>query len=386
MSTPCSEAPIRVLIIGMADSVHIARWIRQFNSENVSFTLFPSGPHRRIHSLILEMEEVSRGSFVTVSPRFLRRMAIFPYVLDRVLGNRIRGNLLRRELRKNRFDLLHIQELQHAGYLAIVGIPNDITTPVLVSNWGSDIFWFGRFKKHQKKIKEVLSLATHYSAECHRDVAIAEQSGFSGRAFVPSPNAGGVKIESTEVPGERPSQRQIILIKGYTGFVGRAITALRAIRDSRDYLSNFEVVVYSASRKARVYAWYLRVVHQIHIRSLKPGLSHSEMLSLFRRSRVYIGISLSDGISTSLLEAMSQGCFPIQTDTSCANEWLSDTSGYRPSATDIGEIAAMLKIALTDDNLVDRAAIENVRTIYLRARSEVLTEQAQRMYAEVVNA
>jgi glycosyltransferase involved in cell wall biosynthesis len=35
-----------------------------------------------------------------------------------------------------------------------------------------------------------------------------------------------------------------------------------------------------------------------------------------------VGHSLSEGISTSMLEAMAMGAIPIQTCTSCADEWI----------------------------------------------------------------
>ncbi len=42
------------------------------------------------------------------------------------------------------------------------------------------------------------------------------------------------------------------------------------------------------------------------------------------RSRANIGFSKSDGISTSLLEAMTMGAFPIETGTACASDWIQD--------------------------------------------------------------
>jgi glycosyltransferase involved in cell wall biosynthesis len=42
----------------------------------------------------------------------------------------------------------------------------------------------------------------------------------------------------------------------------------------------------------------------------------------FANSRFYIGASRSDGISTSFLEALALGAYPIQTNTSCGNEWV----------------------------------------------------------------
>jgi glycosyltransferase involved in cell wall biosynthesis len=53
------------------------------------------------------------------------------------------------------------------------------------------------------------------------------------------------------------------------------------------------------------------------------------MIALFSNSLAYVGASRSDGISTSVLEAMSAGAFPIQTDSSCSSEWLAhNQTGY----------------------------------------------------------
>ena len=43
-------------------------------------------------------------------------------------------------------------------------------------------------------------------------------------------------------------------------------------------------------------------------------------MKLFERARIYIGCSRSDGLSTSFLQALCSGAYPIQTDTSCASE------------------------------------------------------------------
>ena len=45
-------------------------------------------------------------------------------------------------------------------------------------------------------------------------------------------------------------------------------------------------------------------------------------MELFAKARIYLGCSISDGISTSFLEALSNGVYPIQSNTSCANEWI----------------------------------------------------------------
>jgi hypothetical protein len=93
--------------------------------------------------------------------------------------------------------------------------------------------------------------------------------------------------------------------------------------------------------------------------TVKDKLSHSEMLSQFAFSRVYVGCSESDGISTSFLEALISGTYPIQTNTSCADEWV----GAGISASIIGlsseELLTEIYKSLNDDRLVDSAATNN---------------------------
>ena len=47
------------------------------------------------------------------------------------------------------------------------------------------------------------------------------------------------------------------------------------------------------------------------------------LLGYLSKARIYVGASRSDGISTSFLEALCLGAYPIQTSTSCANEWIN---------------------------------------------------------------
>jgi hypothetical protein len=47
-----------------------------------------------------------------------------------------------------------------------------------------------------------------------------------------------------------------------------------------------------------------------------------DMYDKFSISKIYIGASKSDGISTSFLEALVLGAYPIQTNTSGGDEWV----------------------------------------------------------------
>ena len=78
-----------------------------------------------------------------------------------------------------------------------------------------------------------------------------------------------------------------------------------------------------------------------------------------------IAVSVTDGISTSMLEAMAMGAFPIQSNTACADEWFTDgVGGFLVDPNDVDIIAARLSHALCDDNLVDTAARINRTTLH----------------------
>jgi glycosyltransferase involved in cell wall biosynthesis len=186
--------------------------------------------------------------------------------------------------------------------------------------------------------------------------------GFTGTFFPVVPNAGGIEQHLlNELVITPTSERRVVLIKGYTNFVGRADIALDAVRLLGSELAGYDVVVYSATLKAQQLVRRIRKTTDINIRSIpKKKLSHREMIALFSSARVYVGVSESDGISTSMLEAMATGCFPIQTTTACVDEWIEDgVSGLFIVDIDANSIAELLVKALSDDSLVDLAATIN---------------------------
>jgi glycosyltransferase involved in cell wall biosynthesis len=372
----------QILVIGMADSVHLARWLSQFIDQPIDFTLFPSSPHRHIHPKLKNLiTSASQQMTVTLKPPSMRWLALPLSAFDIPFNNFFRSQLLRRLITQQEFDLIHVLELQHAGYL-LLGTKLAPNLPkVFITNWGSDIYWFQQFPKHKQKIIQLLKIASFYSAECHRDIDIVRQLGYTGKTMPVIPNSGGINLDELPRDSLPPSQRKKIMIKGYTGFVGRAIIALKACELAADHLQEYEIVVYSASLKARVRAIKLRRFHKIRVTILKKRIPHHEMLKHFSEARVYIGISLSDGISTSLLEAMATGCYPIQTNTSCATEWISENSGLIVEPFKPLGLAAAIRSTLISDQKVDEAQLINEDIIHTSASIRKIQELAQAFYS-----
>ena len=381
-----SEKRIKILVVGMADSVHLARWLSQFFNQPIDVILFPSSPHRRVHPLLKGlMHSASNQMTVTLKPAAMRWLALPFSFLDIPFRNALRSRLLRSLINQTSFDLIHVLEIQHAGYL-LLGTKLTTTLPkVFVTNWGSDIYWFEQFPEHKAKIIQLLQIASHYSAECQRDIEIVGRLGYTGATMPVIPNSGGINLQEIPKHLPPPSQRKKIMIKGYTGFVGRALLSIKACELVAEHLRDYEVVIYSASFKARIRALKLRHIHKVQVTIVKKRTPHHRMIQLFSEARIYIGISLSDGISTSLLEAMAVGCYPIQTDTSCASEWLPNKSFQTISDISINSISAALKRALTHDSEVDTIALSNMATIEARADSVKIEKIAHDFYLTIVN-
>lgn len=349
-----------VVVIGMFDSIHFAGWLKHFAGRDVRLYLFPSSPHRRLHPDIKKLTNEFPKNFVL--PSLHSFLGLPAWLLDRVLGDSLRSFFLTRLLVRVGPSFVHALEIQHAGYLlsrALERIPEPKFQKI-VTNYGSDIFWFRRIPQHAEKISRLLQQTDYYLAECARDIELARQLGFSGTALPVYPNSGGYK--KSELPDLRWRGRKTIAIKGYHGWVGRAKIALDALKLLTTDLSEHKIVVYSANLVTIAKAASVRKATGLDIKVFGKGkLSRLQMKEIFLDSEVYVGVSLSDGISTSMLEAMVYGAIPVQTATSCCDEWFHTTgiALEKLSAEEVARgIRAALKLAKDSKNIeANRATV-----------------------------
>lgn len=373
-----------VLIVAMADSIHTARWIAQFSNQSISILLFPSTPHRRIHQGIKDLIGGEQRMQVILAPK-MRFLALPLALSDAILKTKFRSTYLRFLIRKSCPRIIHGLETQHGGYLiadSIIGL--DQKPLIYLSIWGSDLIWFGKFEKHRRKIIEILSKVDYLGVECLRDVGMAKSLGFNGKLLPVIPASGGINIDSIDELGPfmQTSRRHRIMVKGYSGFVGRSITALNALEMLSNELKSYEIHIYSASYKTM---W--RAQRTIREKGLnitchkKHSLSHTAVISLFGESRLSLSVSLSDGFSGSLRESMATGCFPIESKNSCGSEWTdSGKSALFINPLEVDEIVTAIRSVLTDDSLVDSAAVTNRGIVEGRISSESIEKHLSSYY------
>ncbi|WP_342737082.1 hypothetical protein [Bradyrhizobium sp. B117] len=121
------------------------------------------------------------------------------------------------------------------------------------------------------------------------------------------PNSGGFDLPVVkQLRSLRlPSKRRLIMVKGYQHFAGRALVALDALAKASDALTGYKILVFSPSEPIYLRVDELRKYYDLDIEILQYA-DHGRMLRLFAAARCYLGLSVSDAISTSMLEAMAQ--------------------------------------------------------------------------------
>lgn len=397
----------KILIVGMTESIHVARWIKQIaNYEDYEIHLFSSsdsGVNRE------ELNNLNIKIYHTFYSRIVHRFTsgksgtkrlksavsqpgliyLYRNTVNKLFPN-YHKKYLSKIIKKIRPDIVHSMEIQGAGYL-INEVKRNFKSKFpkwIVTNWGSDVYLFGRLKEHKEKVKDVLKNCDYYSCECNRDICLAKDYGFKGKALPVFPNTGGFDIKNITVMRNKikSSKRKIIIVKGYQGWSGRALVALRALERCADLLKGYEIYLYSVQPNSGVdiAAELFMASTKIPVKIIPLFSSHETILKYQARARIYLGLGISDAISTSLLESMAMGSFPIQSNTSCANEWVENNiSGIIVPPEDPEIIEKSLKKALTDDKLVDEAAKINFKVVKDRLESQKIKNQIIKFYQEV---
>jgi glycosyltransferase involved in cell wall biosynthesis len=391
---------MRVLFVGVASSIHTARWISQISGLGWDLHLFDPensliSPALQSVTLYTTWKKLDVPPSVTIRYRwpFLRgRMFLeskFPRIWRLIAPES--SIQLAKLIQKLSPDCIHSLGMQIASYYvadALVRL-QDITIPWIYSAWGSDYYYYAKFPEHRERIVQVLSRANYLTADCERDLRIAQEYGFRGKIVGVFPTGGGYPVRSMlALRGNvRISKRHIVALKGLQHYAGRALVALEALKACKELLANYEIVIYQAAPEVKQRAIDLEKSHGLTIRILSR-VKHEEMWALFGRSRLAIGYSISDGTPNAMLEAMIMGALPVQSDPGGASaEWIEDgANGLLVSPDNLEHLVGCIRKALIDDELVDSAADLNRRLALEKLDKEVVQPKVIEIYRQVFNS
>lgn len=386
----------RILLIGMVDSVHVARWLKStLATSQLEVMLLPTSPHRRVHPEILALiaNSPASGSNLRIHP-LLRYLSILIWLFDRpfLFGGHVRSLFIGHAIRSFQPELVHIMETQNGGYPYLAyaerspHVEPERRYRLVLTLFGSDLFWFSKFSYHERLLSRLLPKLDILAAECDRDVVLAHQLGFAGKVARLSPVSGG--LDPLQIAREDSdtefATRDVIAIKGYGGTWGLGHQAIEALAKVPEMLVGKRIVIFSAERAARKAAQqYLRPLGVSYTVYPKFALPHSAMLALYRQSLLYVGMSRSDGLPASMLEAMSQGAFPVQTASACIEGWFTpNKSGLLVDVESIPTVGQRVSQVLSDPNFLRQAQSINLETI--KARYSRSTVSKQLTYEELL--
>jgi glycosyltransferase involved in cell wall biosynthesis len=373
-----------VLIIGMVDSIHTFHWIERIADGDLRIDLLASRKYRRIQPDLREL--LDRQENVKLLRKFpnTRLSPYQDYLSSLILRifRKDRSQVLKKIIKARKYDYIHALEIQHAGY-TLLGALEEIqnNSQLIVTNWGSDIYYFSQFPAHEKKIRRLLQHVDKYSAECSRDYDLATELGFRGNFMEVIPNS--YSFTPPKINSMRSSSRTQVIGKCYGGQFGLGRIVIECLEAVLRINEEIQIFLYSVTQdlESTVEELVNKFPGRVRYAGIKDSLSHESLLEEFANSRVYIGASRSDGISTSFLEAMSQGAYPIQTNTSCASEWILKGCIGSVVGTSTAEILEAIMISIEDDALVDQAQIQNSKVLQINTDPQHLSEIAKSFYA-----
>jgi glycosyltransferase involved in cell wall biosynthesis len=375
-----------LIMVGMIESSHLQKWIKATISTK-SFSkiiVLPSDyPLNKINLESFRLGKKQKTKLIVFKLPVGKKLNNFTFqILDLIFGLNWRALVLFIFIKIFQPRIVHFHELQHGGYIynsKIFKSASKRNYKVICSSWGSDLILYGKLASHKLPLKQLLSNTDVLTAERKLEVEIARKLNYSKAFLAPVYNTVGAKVVSN-VLLIKPSHRKMILIKGYQDNHGRALNALAALTLITEHLVGYKIGVFSASTAVALQVDYLQNNSSLDIEIIERT-SNEEIRNYLSQSRVYIGLAISDGLSTSMVEAMEQGTFPIQSENSAASSFIKNgITGYIVDPWDITGVANCIEKAVKDDQMVDTAAVENTKILEAKYNYESGLSQIKELY------
>jgi glycosyltransferase involved in cell wall biosynthesis len=394
---------MKILFVAMDNSTHTYRWVKYIMEarREYEFFLYPSFHIPGMGEVFSEKDpiEIYKPGRVPTIFETIRNHPIKYLKILLLMGLRAVHQAAKEEIEKynNKTlqllnyikkinpNIIHTLHTQTSGYqlLEVRKIWEGPFPKWVHSVWGSDLFLYRKWLIHRTILSGLFSFIDYFIGEGIRDQSFAKELGFKGHFFDPLPASGGFNIESIKnIRGKvKPSERKQITIKGYQNAVGRYFVGLRALERARDLLDGYEINTFLIQNEETKAVTDLFEINNSLKVNLHLHVPYEQILEMHARSRISIGLSTSDGLPASFLEAMAMGAFPIQSNTSLASEWVSDgKTAFIVPPEDPEVIEQAIRKALTDDVLVDAAAETNWNLIQERLSSEVISHRICSLY------
>ncbi|KJD33406.1 glycosyl transferase family 1 [Tamlana nanhaiensis] len=255
----------------------------------------------------------------------------------------------------------------------------------IYSSWGSDLYYFQNKSQYLNDIKRVLPRINYLFTDCNRDYIIAKKHGFSGDFLGVFPGGGGFNLQHVKSFCLPIEKRKTILIKGFQGRSGRAITVLKAINNLQKQLQAYKIIVFGAPNEVFQFVQNSALKDWENLEVL-GRINHEKVLEIMGEALVYVGNSNSDGMPNTLLEAIIMGAFPIQSNPGNATSELitHNKNGLLiNNCENEVEIEALITSVLRNTDLLEEAYQFNQNNLKPNLDREVIKRKVLEKYASI---
>lgn len=370
---------MKILFVSMP-SVHAIRWIE--NLKDTSFEMYWYDVTNRGRIELLESVQQFAGVNTRKHKPFkgeytLSKKLPKVYAAIRPFLEVTENEVLEKIILEIRPDVVHSFEMQTCSYPILKTMQKFPEIKWIYSCWGSDLYYFKNLKEHRAKIEKVLTRVDYIHTDCERDFKIAKELGFKGKHTGIIPGGSGYDLAEIVKYKKPVNERNIILVKGYQHYFGRALNVVKALEQIKSQLGDYRVIVFGTHQPVIDYIKEQQLAFTAFGRN---DLKHLQVMDLMSEALLYIGNSTSDGMPNTLLEAMASGAFPIQSNPgNVTAEIIQDgVNGFLINDPEnVGQISTIIEQALTDVNLRSQAvnynhkfAVENLD--YQKIRKKII--------------
>ena len=290
---------------------------------------------------------------------------------------------LREFIREVKPDIVHAMRIPYEGMVAADAYT--VEAPLVVSIWGNDFTLHGPstpLMRHYTKWTMQVADALH--SDCHRDVRLAREWGFSvDKPDLVAPGNGGIRGDVFYPPETLVQEPVILNPRGVRPYV-RNDSFFKAIPLVLEKYPQAKFLCTGMEGEALAIQWTkeLGIEHAVELLAPIPNM---EMADLYRRAQILVSPSIHDGTPNTLLEGMACGCFPAAGNLESIREWIThNENGLLFDSTDHRSIAEAIIQGIENKTLREKAAGLNSEIIATRAEYKNNMGKAEEFYQRII--
>lgn len=370
---------IKVMFIGEMISSHAQGWVSLF-TEDVDFEIY-----------VLDISpEWDRDGLVN-SDVHLHTSRIRSTLLNDMLPRRaiskIERRLMNKFIARVRPHIIHTFGLFPVSEYYVKNRKHKKTYCwVAQARGGPDIALNMNIPKRERILKLIFEQCDFLQADNDLNYDYAVRLGLSPNKRSPIgsiPGSGGIDISSFK-DTRSPSKKERIILwpKAYTCIQSDGLVVIEAIRRALPDVGDFRLVVTATTPE--VDYWIRDLLRDYLPKSeIRSRIDRTEMLGLFRRARVLLAPSLSDGIPNVLYEAMASNVVPIVSPLDSMKPMFADGENVIYARNlDPEELAEAIRLAMKDDEIADRIAHNNRALVEHLADKNVIRQKVVQFYRQ----